>query len=79
MAKRSKPEIISARVTLQEKAELELLATAEGKTVSQLIWELAVPVCRERLLAGLALKVQASDQRQRSGPVGKNTMLDQQR
>ena len=78
MAKRSKPQIVSARVTHREKAEIELLATAEGKTVSELIWELTVPICRERLLAGLAREVHASDQRRETvGSVGQGNTLNQ--
>ena len=83
MAKRSKPEIVSARVTIREKAELELLATAEGKTVSQLIWELTVPSCRERLLAGLTREARASDhpdpQPGTVGLAGPAELLDQRR
>ncbi len=53
MIRRRRPEVISARVTPEEKRHVELVAATGGKSVSELVWERTVPWCRDQLVKRL--------------------------
>lgn len=54
MAKQQRPEIISARVTAQEKAWIKAVAASEEIPLAEAIWRLVVPAARRRLLEELS-------------------------
>ncbi len=45
--------VVSTRVTAEERAQLELVAQAQGKSVSDIVWERTVPWSREQILQRL--------------------------
>ena len=50
---RRRPELVATRMTTAEKAWVQAVASAEGVSVTDLIYGLVMPSVRERLAASL--------------------------
>lgn len=50
---RRRPSLVATRVTTDEKVLVEALARIEGRTVTELVYDLVIPEVKERLAQSL--------------------------